>query len=258
VKFSIVEHEGTARCLKIVAENRDEVREIIDHYKLDPFQYTPEYEVGEMTHVCRPSKRDNAAWFALSTSLSSEWSNPYLYVLERFTGYTLTAEDKIPLRPYGYSGRRICHTHIEETVCMDSKGIHAQGFVDCGDWNGRTAAERAPGVYRRSVEDCFGENVAEPKYVRVGPYRRKNPNYGRWSAVPKAHSWSTMEDIFNWWLANKATPGQKAIWEKADACYRSVCRSSFAASTVRHYDRGIRVAWDGEGSVVSFEDFQKA
>lgn len=262
MKFCIVPstREGIINALKITAENKAEVRAIIEHFRLDPFDHMPEMEVGGMDYLHHAYKRDNGEWFQVKGSLGSAWVEPYLDLLHRVTGYTLTECDTIPLRPHGKADWLLCHTHIEERTTMDAGGVHSEGYQRSQDWNGKTAKERAPGYFLRCLRSCYGKEDPCPEFIQAGNnHYVRNPEFssGRDRSKPGIGSESVVEDVFNWWLANKATEAQKEIWAKAEACYRSVCRSSYASSLTRNYERGIRVAWDGEGSMISFEDFQK-
>ncbi len=255
MKFKLL----SANELEITAETPAEVREVIKHYGLDPFQYPEAFTSGVLTYVHSERGRDNAAIFAGSVELVSQWTAPYERRLRSLTGYTgpFGGIFGVPILAYGPN---LCHTFLPtQAYILQGGSLLVSGFQWAADWNGRDAAERAGLLFADYVQQEVGARKSEPEYIaanEAGTLMRRNPNYlKRYAPHPEATNARFFNHIVQWWLDEKATPGQRELVAKALACHRTVCNNhSLGAWLLRSYENGWRTSW--EGPLVTFEEFK--
>lgn len=249
------------RALRIEAETPADVREVIEHFKLDPFAHTEAMATGRMVYTKQPSARDNSAHFPVSHTVGVSFVRPYLERLAKITG---RSADDVPTidpaaRYESHHVRNLQYTHVVTHARLDADGYHFTGIQHSQDWNGDNAEKRAPRLFAEYVTQALGHVKREPEFIEVGHggLLRRNPNYLRNHApTPRAESLAVWACIWQWWLDNCATEGQKTLIVQAAACHRSVCRNErFSDYLARSYDNGFRTAWDQP--VAPYADFQK-
>lgn len=255
MKFQLINPQE----LKIEAENRDEVRELLNHYKLDPFEYVDEISRGGMVHTHNARGRDNTRWFELEYLTSPEFIAPYIARLQKVTGYAGDVPT-IEMSPRDISRYRwpLLHTHIVQGFRLTPDGFYFSGFVQSGDWNGKTAEQRAPVMFSDYCREDVGARKSEQQYIHVGNggLLRENPNYMRRHAPhAEASNPCVFEALLQWWLVTHANNWQRETMAKALDCHKSVCKTdSLGEWLLREYS-GMHTAWDK--APVTFEQFAK-
>lgn len=252
MKFAIVD-----KCLQIQAETPAEVLETLKHFRLDIAAHVDAIASGMLTHTAKPGSRDNGEWFACDYTAPPEFLAPYFARLQKLTGYA----GPIPsIDAPRYEGHcvNLCHTHIVETASISPAGYRARGFICSADWNGRTAAERAPGNFAEYICEKLGDTRRESEFIEIGNggLLKRNPNYLKRHAP---HAALTNVPLFSavlqWWIDTQATQAQKDVLQTCDTNHRSVCKNdALGAHLIRSYDDGYRVAWDKP--LISFAAFQ--
>ena len=254
MKFQILDNGS----LQITAETAAEVKEIVTHYKLDILQYVDALSAGMLTYEVKPSSRDNSAWFAVSSFVDPAWLKPYMVRLEKITGYygpTPTIEDtpKYPGSPWAHN---LQYTHIVTQSKITSEGMVFEGFINCGDWNKKKAAERAVPMFADYVRENLGARKHEPEFISLnnGLFQR-NPKYlTRHAPHPECSSSSLFDCLLTWWLNTQATECQKDIMVRALACHVSVCKTDTLGSWLIREYQGLRTSW--ESPLVTYEQFK--
>jgi hypothetical protein len=255
MKFEVI---AAGKGLQITAENPAEVRTVIQHFKLDPFEYVEGIGTGSLVYVEKASGyQGTAEWHALTASLGPEWLAPYMDRLQRVTGYAgpiptleLAATDWQP------SGWLLSHTHHVDRASISPEGAQVHGYKMAGEWNGRTAAQYAVQLFVEYVRKDIGDEKREPEYIRLGNgLLKENPNYLKRHAPHAALTNSRLFGaLVQWWMDTHATPGQRETLEKAFATYKTVCKTaSLGEWLIREYS-GYRLTW--ESGVISFEQFK--
>lgn len=254
MKFAILD-----KALHITSETPAEGLEMIKHFRLNPLDHLQALTTGELSHVC-PGGRDNGEWFAVSASLGPDWIRPYLDKIKHWTGF----EGELPAiacprYPSGYCVN-LCHTHIVESAEMSSDGFTFHGYIHSSDWNGRTAAQRYHSLFADYIAENVGERKSESEFIGVGNggLFKRNPNYPkRYAPNARATSAEVFQALFDWWLSNRATPGQRDIVARCIVNHRTVCKNdALGAYLLRTYDHGYRVSWGEE--LITFDQFKGA
>lgn len=250
--FEILD-EGKA--LKITATDPAACRELVEHYKLDPFHYAAVAMGGHLEYIDRCSKKDNETWFQETVQLGPEWLAPYMKQLERWFGYTgpIPLIENAPI--YGGYPKQLCHTHMVERAMISPDGYWALGYQQSRDYNGKPAEQRSRQYFHEYVQEDLGDRRHEPEYLALdnGLYRR-NPNYLKsHHPHPAAKNERITTALVQWWVANVATPGQKACLEEALATHRSVCKNDSYGGWLGRSSGGIYRTWEKH---VKWEEFR--
>ena len=244
MKFMIQEDP---KYLAVEAETREEVREVIDHFKLDPFDCVEAKYAGRMVHKAFAGREHE--WYSVSCELGPEWLKPYLDNLQRLAGKPVVLEHDIDIPPYG--GRyeyKLCHTHLVHRAVARPEGFAFDGIVWSKPWNGMT-----PEVYagKRFVNYCqtavghYEERVPEYSETGSGLYRR-NVNFGQLKAPPKPGLTSPLilEALAGYWLAHQATPGQREALEQSLKTYQGTCKTSGLGDMLERTYGVLHPTWD--------------
>lgn len=248
--------------LLVTAENPEEVKEVIKHYSLDVFQYVSAVSTGFLQYTSKARRRDNAQWFTLEAQIGPEWLTPYMDKLRHITGYTGPIPTIEDAPRYGWHHiDYLCHTHIVEKAQISPLGYLASGFLECGDWNGKLAADRAMPYFVGCIKSGLGDTKHEPEMICLNNgLFKKNPNYMKQHAPhPAAKSLAIFLAIFNWWRTEVATPGQREALDQAEEAYRCISKSktAFVESLMRGYS-GFHKAYTNDSSgYVTFTQFKE-
>lgn len=260
MKFELVDNDRGTHDLQITTESPAEVRELIAHYKLDPFEYVNEATTGEMIYLDRALKRDNGSWFECSSFVDASWLQPYLDKLGWTTGYAgpLPSIENAPRYGSNYLVN-LCHTHIVTAARITPDGMVFDGYDSAQDWDGKTADVLAPRYFAEYVREGIGDRKCEPEFIEMrNGLLKRNPNYKKRHAPhPAAKSARLFGCLFDWWRANHATPGQEEVLRRVEATHKSASKlETLAEMLMRGYSGGFYTHW-GEGGFVKFEEFQK-
>lgn len=251
MKFNLIN-----KALQIQCETSREVIEAIEHYRFDIAEHVEAIANGALSIVRKSSRRDNGAWFECEYVAPFSYLAPYFDKLEKITGYC----GGIPTIDAPCYDRKstLCHTHIVDRAQITPEGFYAHGFVESGDWNGKTAEERAPVQFREYIVADIGDTKHEPEYIHLNNGLLKpNPNYLKrhypHAALKSRLLWACLWD---WWVVNHATPAQKTIIEQSEKNHKSVCKTeSISDYLMRSYENEFRITWGDP--IVTFEDFKK-
>jgi len=245
MKFAIT-HDGF---LEITAETPAEVRELMKEFQLDPFQHAEAFATGALVYRAEPPQgRENGAWFKCEYTAGPEWIKPYMDRLKAITGYDgpIPEIESAPLFEND-TFRNLCPTHFMESAWLHAGGYTARGYVRCGDWCGRKAADRAPGYFAESIKKKLGGQKHEPEMIPLnnGLYKR-NPHYGTrfHPPHPEATNAALFGALLNWWLQTHANDAQRKVVAEALACHRMVSKTmTLGEWALRSYEGGWRTAW---------------
>lgn len=255
MQFQIIDNVG----LQITAETTAEVKEVIGHYKLDVMLYIESLSTGHVVHIHRAGKRDNAAWFKVSSFVPAEWIKPYMDKLQHITGYSgpIPSVENAPRYPDSARCVNLCYTHLVSDARIGPDGMVFDGYMHCGDWNGKTADARAPALFAEYVRAGLGATKLEPEHIRLGNgLLKENPNYlHRYAPHAACTSASVLQCLLTWWLDTHATDGQKDVMSKALANHKTVCKTDTLGSWLIREYQGLRTSWESDG-LVTFEHFK--
>lgn len=246
----------TNGALTIRATSAKEVKELLDHFRLDVTAHIDDLVKGHLEHVSFNAKRP---WFAVGAQVPFTFLQPYYDRLKQITGYAGPAFDIVGDR-LRYCSRRLtslCHTHLVTEACISAQGYQAIGFIASEDWNGRPADERAVTNFNEYLREHLGDRKSEPEFLEINSgLLRRNPNYGkRYPPHPAAKSEAVFEVIFSHWLHTLASREQIALFIEAAACYKTVVKSTSLAAALLHLVREFHL--EHYSRTVTFEQFQE-
>jgi hypothetical protein len=246
------------KALQVTAEDPKEVIELLKHRGMKIEEHIDALSNGSLT-VTFPAGKDNGEWFEVASTLGPEWISPYLERLRNLVGYAASVPTMpAPRYPEGYCVN-LQHTHIVTDSWMNGDGFVFTGFVHSRDWNGRTAAQRYQKYFDERVRSAVGDTKREPEFITMNNgWMKRNPNYLKHHAPhPACTSAPVLDNLLQWWLAERATPGQRDIVLGEIANHRTVCKSdSLGSYYLRKYERGFRLKWDGP--LVTMDEFLAA
>jgi hypothetical protein len=245
------------RALQVTAQTAAEVREVIEHCKLDPFSCVEAFSSGTLVHKLQAWKRDDARWFEVNCLKGPEWLEPYMGWLRDKLGYTGPIPEIDPAPRYNRYAKNLCHTHIVTRAKLSPLGHWALGYICAGDWNGKTAAQRAVINFEDYVEEGLGDRYHEPEYIGVSRdgsgLLKKNPDYTKWHAPkPAFKNDAIFEALVRWWLDNAARPAQKQALQEAFNNYVTKVSKRGRlgewlmrehGGVYRHYEAGGHITW---------------
>lgn len=245
--------------LEITAQTPAEVREVLKEFDLDPFEYVEALSTGTLVHRAAPPRRDNGAWFECEYTAGPEWLKPYMERLKTITGYEGAIPTIEDAPRFDRTFANLCPTHNMASARLDAKGYTAKGYVQCGDWAGRKAVDRAPGYFAESIQMKLGDQKHEPEMIQIGDgglYKR-NPNYMKHYAPHAAATNATLFGaLLQWWLDTHANAAQRKVVADAIACHQSVCKTdTLGAWMLRSYEGGWRTGWDQP--VITYVEWQQ-
>lgn len=240
-------HELDNGKLDITAETKEEVVQIIQHFKLDLLQHAHVIGQDTFTYTEKAAKAHNGQWFQDYVLVQPEFTEPYRKLVEKWTGYDGPWDLQLPT--IGPHGGRLGYSYYMLEAHLKPDGVaHHKLIVHSSDWNGSTAAARAGRSCQSHAEIWWGEQIHNPEYIddnfgrkiRNPKFMRINPPTPRLSNIPLARA------MFTWWLQNKATRNQREYWEASDNLHRQNTRTDTVDGLMR-FDRVIRCNWKDQG-----------
>jgi len=210
--------------LTIAATTPDEVCHLAKHFRIFDTDSNAEdalalaAAIGErrLEHTIGTDKRPA---YEIHGCLGPKWSEPYIDEVKRRTGWHLPASLTMDLTPH-YKWGGLCHTHYLERIWIEDGCFCYKAYVTSGDWNGKTAGERAAPYADESVRGVIGYDATyEKRLIVIGHDGRGNPIHSEQSVrVPPKPGIGCKEifaAILDHWLAEHANGAQRA-WVEAD------------------------------------------
>lgn len=243
MKFEIDPLDATK--LHITAENKNEVVDIIQHFKLDLLTHAGYLGQDSFTYTEVAAPRGNGQWYHELVLVQPHFIEPYRDLVEKWTGYEGPWDLKLPCGS-AYSDSPLGCTHYPLEVHLKPDGIcHYQMILQSADWYEKTGAARARVMALDMANNWWGFRPHHYEYIHDDRgHVRRNPKYMQHeSPIPRLTNVKVARTMFRWWLANLANEAQKAHWAASDELHRENTRTDTVDGLMR-FDTVIRADWE--------------
>jgi hypothetical protein len=242
VQFKI--HELDNGKLDITAETKEEVVEIIHHFKLDLLSHAHVIGQDTFTYTENAPWRNNGQWFHEHVLVQPEFTKPYRDLVERWTGYEGPWDIELP--PTGRYGNKLGHTHYLLEIRLKPDGVaHHKLILNACDTEKASAHARA-GHYAKDMANLWwGERIHHHEYVQNGSgHMVRNPHYMKVEPpTPRLNNTVAARAMFNWWLTNVANEAQRECWAASNNLHQKNTRTDTVDGLMR-FDTVIRRDWE--------------
>lgn len=215
--YNCLENSKQIKDFHIVCQTADETFQTAKHFRLvDLDNPVGIIQCASMLRSASGKKHtkikvpetEKRPWFLVAGQTKPNFVEAYHTLLTKLTGQTLTLPE---LNLTDHHPRRVSHTHITRNCVLDSSGYHYAIFIQSEYWVGKSAEERAIESALDYAEEDISYRPIEPEFIQDDRnHVKRNPNYlKRRRSLPVAtRNWVWLP-IWDWWVENHATPGQK-------------------------------------------------
>lgn len=247
-------HDGGGT-FEVTAETTEEVIAVCEHFSLGAAALI-EAVKQPLPWSCQPpyiATANNGAYFRSTGTVERRWIAPYFVLLEKRVGDVGVFDMELTPR-WGL----LRFTHYPIRIWTEGGHLHYDVVNHASDWNGKTAAERAPEFARSAIESHLGRYDQVPEFLEAGNglYRR-NPRYGNGGGLtysPAAGRPCIMDIVVDHWLATKATPGQRKLVQESHDLNHKNHHGVSDLHDVKGYG-DLRTSWTE--TPITWEEFRK-
>ena len=267
-KFKIthtITREDGGGDMTITAFTPEDKVSLAGHFNIDTMEMVDALKTGDPWTITRQGRgRDNSSFFLCSGKIDRSYIDPYINLLEKKVGHcfggtfpSITSEFMYP------RWNSLLYTHYLVDVHTEGGDLFFSTIVERGDWNHKTALQRAVQAAPDSIEDSLGEHVNNPEYIVVYnggitgvPLYAKNPRYpGIIKKKAAACQQWFMDILVDYWLDSVATRKQKELVATSHDLNFSNHHGVSDLHNVKGYG-GLRISWnDPEIAWEKFMDF---
>lgn len=262
-EHTIDRDDGGGGFVTITANTTEDVSAMLSHFNWGRKEPTVEVLLAEAAalkagHLVKVLKSEKSSWYIESGALDAAYIKPYQDAYQKVTG--LIFDQPVDLTPF--HPKRLNFTHLTDWCFFNGTTIEYRVMVDSQDWDGRTAAVRAPHQALDGVKGDFGVYPPiGPEYLEAGNglYRR-NPAYcsGEYKPpIPGVRAVWFHAAMIQWWRDHLATEGQKAVMDECNKIHVGIAEPDYMVRENQGLIgyRGIRTSWSG--NEMPWEEFHR-